>query len=115
VNAACVASSTPLVSGAAIRWEGQVGVFTGRPDEPCYRCLYAGGEEPEDSCTANGVIAPLVGIIGATQALEAIKLLSHAGDPLVGRVLVLDALTMHWRSLRLPKDPGCPVCGGAGP
>jgi molybdopterin-synthase adenylyltransferase len=113
VNAACAATSTPLVSGAAIGWEGQVGVFTGRPDEPCYQCLYASGEEPEDSCTANGVIAPLVGIIGAIQALEALKLLSHAGNPLTGRLLLLDALTMHWRSLRLPKDPACPVCGGA--
>lgn len=115
VNAACVGAGTPLVSGAAIRWEGQVGVFTGAPAEPCYRCLYAGGTEPEDSCTISGVVAPLVGIIGAVQALEAIKLLSGAGRPLVGRLLILDALTMHWRSLKLPKDPGCPVCRGKMP
>ena len=112
VNAACVATGTPLVSGAATRWEGQVGVFVGTAAEPCYRCLYAGGAEPEDTCTASGIIAPLGGIIGSIQALEAIKLLSGAGRPLVGRLLILDALTMNWRSLKLPKDPGCPVCGG---
>ena len=111
VNAACVETGTPLVSGAAIRWEGQVSVFTGRPGEPCYHCLYAAGEEPEDSCSANGVIAPLVGIIGATQALEAIKLITGAGEPLIGRLLILDALDMSWRSIRLRKDPACPVCG----
>lgn len=111
VNAACVAAGTPLVSGAAIRWEGHISVFTGRPGEPCYHCLYATGEEPEDSCTANGVVAPLVGIIGSTQALEAIKLVTGAGEPLVGRLLILDALDMSWRSIRLPKDPACPVCG----
>ena len=111
VNAACVAARTPLVSGAAIRWEGQVSVFTGLPGEPCYRCLYAGGETPEDTCTANGVVAPLVGLIGAAQATEAIKLITGAGETLVGRLLVLDALVMDWRTLKLPKDPGCPVCG----
>jgi len=111
VNAACVQASVPLVSGAAIRWEGQIGVFTGKPGQPCYRCLYSGGEQPEDTCVANGVVAPLVGIIGATQALEAVKLLTGAGQPLAGRLLLFDALEMVWRTLRLPKDPGCPVCG----
>ena len=113
INAACVGTGTPLVSGAAIRWEGQISVFTGRPGEPCYHCLYAGGQEPEDSCSTNGVVAPLVGIIGATQALEAIKLVTGAGDPLIGRLLILDALDMSWRSIRLRKDPACPVCGDA--
>jgi len=111
VNAACVRTGTPLVSGAAIRWEGQVSVFTGQAEEPCYRCLYSGGEQPEDTCTANGVVAPLVGIIGSTQAMEAIKLITGAGTPLIGRLLLLDALDMSWRTIRLPKDPFCPVCG----
>jgi len=111
VNAACVATDTPLVSGAAIRWEGHLSVFTGRPGEPCYRCLYGSGEGPEDTCTANGVVAPLVGIIGSAQALEAIKLVTGAGTPVIGRLLILDALDMSWRSIRLPKDPACPVCG----
>ena len=114
VNAACVDAQTPLVSGAAIRWEGQVSVFTGRTGEPCYRCLYAAGDEPEESCSANGVVAPLVGIIGATQAAEAIKLLTGAGHTLAGRLLILDALEMEWRTLRLKKDPACPVCGPGG-
>ena len=114
VNAACVDAETPLVSGAAIRWEGQVSVFTGRRGEPCYRCLYAAGDEPEESCSANGVVAPLVGIIGATQATEAIKLLTGAGHTLAGRLLILDALEMEWRTLRLKKDPACPVCGPGG-
>ena len=114
VNAACVDAETPLVSGAAIRWEGQISVFAGRRDEPCYRCLYAAGDEPEESCSANGVVAPLVGIIGATQAAEAIKLLTGAGHTLAGRLLILDALEMEWRTLRLKKDPDCPVCGPGG-
>ncbi len=111
VNAACVATGTPLVSGAAIRWEGQVSVFTGSADEPCYRCLYAGTEATDETCSANGVIAPLVGIIGSVQATEAIKLLAGAGRTLIGRLLLLDALRMEWRTLKLPKDPACPVCG----
>ena len=111
VNAACVDAETPLVSGAAIRWEGQVSVFAGGRGQPCYRCLYATGDEPEESCSANGVVAPLVGIIGATQAAEAIKLLTGAGHTLAGRLLILDALEMEWRTLRLKKDPACPVCG----
>ena len=115
VNAACVSTATPLVSGAVTRWEGQVGVFTGAPGEPCYRCLYAGGAEPEDNCTSSGIAAPLAGIIGAVQALEAIKLVTGAGRPLVGRLLILDALTMQWRAVKLPKDPGCPVCGTPDP
>ena len=113
VNAACVETATPLVSGAAIRWEGQVGVFTGRTGEPCYHCLYASGEEPGDSCTETGIIAPLAGIIGAAQALETIKLLTGAGETLIGRILLLDALSMAWRQIRLLKDPACPVCSPA--
>jgi len=113
VNAACVATGTPLVSGAAIRWEGQLAVYSGHRGTPCYRCLYGDTGEPEDNCTSNGVLAPVVGIIGSLQATEALKLLSGAGTPLTGRLLILDALHMHWRELRLKADPHCPVCGEA--
>lgn len=112
VNDACVATRTPLVSGAAIRLEGQVSVFTGQPGDPCYRCLYGGGGEMDETCSENGVLAPLVGIIGSLQATEAIKVLTGAGAPLIGRLLLLDALDMQWRTLKLKADPACPTCSG---
>lgn len=113
VNAACVKTGTPLVSGAVIRFEGQVAVFTpGRDDSPCYNCLYPAQGEMDASCVRNGVIAPLPGIIGAMQALEAMKLILGLGRSLCGRLLLLDALTMEWRSLRLPRNADCPTCGG---
>lgn len=111
INEACVSHQVPLVSGAAIRMEGQVSVFTGQPDEPCYRCLYGSAAELDETCSANGVLSPLVGIIGSVQALEAIKVLTGSGSPLIGRLLVLDALEMQWRSLILKKDPACKTCG----
>lgn len=111
VNAACVAQRTPLVSGAAIRTEGQVSVFPGQADSPCYRCLYGSTGELDQSCSQNGVLSPLVGIIGSIQALEAIKVLTGAGNPLIGRLLVLDAMEMQWRTLKLKKDPACRTCG----
>ncbi len=111
INAACHENSTPLVSGAAIRMEGQVSVFPGKPGSPCYRCLYPENGQVEDTCTANGVLAPVVGIIGSIQATEAIKCLTGAGSTLDGRLLILDALHMQWRSLKLKADPHCPVCG----
>jgi molybdopterin-synthase adenylyltransferase len=111
INDACLASGTPLVSGAAIRWEGQVAVFDPRrPDSPCYRCLYRAGDDEALNCAENGVIAPLVGIIGACQALEAIKLLCGVGETLTGYVLYFDARVMEWRRLRLSRDPACPSC-----
>lgn len=110
VNRACVAQNKPLVSGAAIRWEGQVAVFHATEDTPCYRCLYGESGEPEDTCTNTGVLAPVVGIIGSIQATEAIKVLTGAGQPLLGKLLIMDALTMQWRSMKLKKDPTCPVC-----
>ena len=112
INAACYASGTPLVSGAAIRMEGQVSVFLGQPGGPCYRCLYAEEGQLDETCTANGVMAPVVGIIGSIQATEAIKVLTGTGTSLHGRLLLLDALHMEWRSLKLSPDPACPVCGG---
>lgn len=114
VNAACVRARRPLVSGAVIRTEGQVTVFhSGQPDSPCYRCLYQETDEPGEPCAERGVLAPVAGIIGSVQATEALKILLGMGEPLVGRLLVLDALHMQWRSLRLKPDPHCPVCGPA--
>lgn len=110
INQACVTTATPLVSGSAIRWEGQVAVFNNHPGAPCYHCLYGDSGELDASCAANGVLAPVVGIIGSIQATETIKLLTGAGDPLSGRLLLLDALTMELRTLKLRPDPACPVC-----
>jgi adenylyltransferase/sulfurtransferase len=107
INRACIAQHTPLVSGAAIRWEGQVAVFNG---QPCYHCLYGESGEPEDNCSTNGILAPVVGIIGSIQAVEAIKVLTRAGRPLTGRLLLMDALSMEWRSMKFTPDPNCPVC-----
>lgn len=112
VNRACVAARVPLVSGAAIRMEGQVSAFSGQPGTACYRCLYPDDGDIDETCSANGVLAPLVGIIGSVQAAEAIKILAGVGVPLFGRLLLLDAASMEWRSLRLPADPACPVCSG---
>ena len=113
VNRACVAAKKPLVSGAAIRFDGQIAVFDARdPANPCYHCLFGEGDEFEETrCATMGVFAPLVGIVGATQAAEALKLLAPAGRSLAGRLLLIDALTMEWRELSVPKDPACPVCG----
>jgi molybdopterin-synthase adenylyltransferase len=115
VNRACVAARKPLVSGAAIRFDGQVAVFDTRdPANPCYHCLFGEGDEIEETrCATMGVFAPLVGIIGATQAAEALKLLAPAGRTLSGRLLLLDALMMQWREVRVAQDPDCPVCGPA--
>ena len=111
INAVCVEHKTPLVSGAAIRMEGQVSVFDTRSDNaPCYQCLYSDISEEQLSCSEAGVMAPLVGIIGSVQAMEAVKLLSGMGQPLVGKLLILDAMTMEWRTMRLKKDPKCKTC-----
>jgi adenylyltransferase/sulfurtransferase len=112
INAACVRVRKPLVSGAAIRFEGQLTVFSlDRPDSPCYNCLYPNRGELAESCSRTGVIAPLPGIIGSMQALEAIKLLAGIGHPLAGRLLLLDALSMEWHQMALRKNPRCPTCG----
>lgn len=114
INRACVAAGRPLVSGAALRFDGQVSVFDVRdPASPCYHCLFGeDGELEETRCATMGVFAPLVGIVGSTQAAEALKLLAGVGTSLAGRLLLLDALTMQWREVRVPRDPACPVCGG---
>ena len=112
VNAACVAAGKPLVSGAAIRLEGQLAVFDPRRAEsPCYHCLYGHGSEAELTCSEAGVVGPLVGVVGSLQALEALKLLAGFGEPLVGRLLLIDAFTSQFRELRVKRDPGCTVCG----
>lgn len=111
VNEACFRAGVPLISGAAIRTEGQVALFAGGPGGPCYQCLYPRDGNLDETCTANGVLAPLVGIIGSIQAAETLKVLTGAGDPLYGRLLLMDAMTMEFRSVRLPADPHCPICG----
>lgn len=110
VNAACFKTGRPLVSGAVIRLEGQVTVFSGQPGGPCYQCLYPRDGGLDETCSTNGVLGPVVGIIGSIQATEAIKVLTGLGEPLFGRLLLLDATTMEWRSLRLNPDPACPIC-----
>ena len=113
VNRACVTARTPLVSGAAIRFDGQLAVFDVRdPASPCYHCLFGEGEALEETrCATMGVFAPLVGIVGSTQAAEALKLVAGVGTSLAGRLLLIDALAMQWRELTVPRDPQCPVCG----
>lgn len=114
VNAACVAAKKPLVSGAAIRLEGQLSVFDPRvATSPCYHCLYGHGSDAELTCSEAGVLGPVVGMIGTLQALEAIKLLVGFGEPLVGRLLLVDGLSSRFRELKVKKDPACVVCGNS--
>lgn len=113
INRACARHRRPLVSGAAIRFDGQVSVFDlRRTESPCYHCLFPEGKEVEEvRCAVMGVFAPLTGIIGATQAAEALKLIVGCGNSLDGRLLLLDGLGMEWRSISLGRDPACAVCG----
>ena len=112
VNRACFLHQTPLVSGAAVRLEGQMAVFIpGREDSPCYGCLYQEGEDPDETCTDNGVFSPLVGIIGSLQALEAVKVILSLGQDLCGRLVLFDGYHHEWRTLKVTRDPGCRVCG----
>ena len=113
LNEQCVKNKTPLISGAAIRMEGQVSVFNKTPNSPCYRCLYKDEGELDASCSNNGVLSPVVGIIGSVQATEAIKVLLNIGDSLDGKLLMFDAFQMEWRTLKLKKDPKCPVCNSS--
>jgi molybdopterin/thiamine biosynthesis adenylyltransferase len=112
INRACVKCRKPLVSGAAIRFDGQVAVFDSRrANAPCYHCLFPEAEDAEEvRCATMGVLAPLTGIIGAVQAAEALKLLIGCGESLAGRLLLLDGLAMEWRSIAVPRDPACAVC-----
>ena len=115
INRACVRQKIPLVSGAAIRFDAQVAVFDLRkPDAPCYACLYAPDAEIEEAqCSTMGVFAPLTGVVGALQAMEATKLLAGVGATLDGRLLLLDGKLSEWRTVRVGKDPACAVCGGS--
>lgn len=115
LNRICVEEKTPLVSGSAIRFEGQVTTF--RPDigeGPCYRCLYKESDDAAashwETCAASGVLAPIVGVIGSMQVIEAIKVLTDLGQDLSGRLLVFDGIYMEWREMKLKKKPDCPVC-----
>ncbi len=110
VSDACVQQKKPLVSGAAIRFEGQLSVFLNNGTGPCYRCLYKEEGEEELRCSENGVLAPVVGVIGSLQALEAIKVLAGIGETLHGRLLLMDALSMEWRIMKFKQDPGCQAC-----
>jgi adenylyltransferase/sulfurtransferase len=116
INRACVAQRKPLVSGAGVRFDGQIAVFDLRDAQsPCYHCLFPEHGDSEDlRCAVMGVFAPLTGIIGSMQAAEALKLLAGIGESLSGRLLLLDALTMEWRTVRLKRDPACGMCGARG-
>ena len=114
INAACVRHSVPLVSGAAIRFDGQLAVYNPKdPKSPCYACVFPPDAAFEETrCATMGVFAPLVGIIGSMQAAEALKLLSGAGKPAIGRLQMLDARDMTWNDIRIPRNPDCIVCAG---
>lgn len=110
LNKACVHAKKPLISAAALGFQGQVTVFLPHHESPCYNCLYPEVEEIAETCSHSGVIAPLVGIIGSIQAVEVIKVLLKIGQPLCGRLLLFDGYRSQWRTVHLPKDPHCPVC-----
>ncbi|MEE8365055.1 MAG: molybdopterin-synthase adenylyltransferase MoeB [Gammaproteobacteria bacterium] len=110
VNRACVESATALVSGAAIRLEGQIMNYQPGVESPCYQCLYTQVYENAETCELEGVLGPVVGVIGTLQALQALLILTGLGEPLIGRLLLLDAANMEWQAVNLPKNPACPVC-----
>lgn len=111
INRACVHAGKPLVSGAAIGFSGQIAVFNLGAAAPCYSCLYPDLVETQLTCSQSGVIAPLVGVIGSYQALEALKIMIGCGESLAGRLQLFDGLRGQWQTIRLAKDPHCPVCG----
>ena len=111
INRACVSQQVALVSAAAIQYQGQISVFDmTQDDSACYACLYAENGEENTNCSDNGILAPVVGILGSMQALEAIKLICGIGETLKNRLLIFDALALQWRTMKLKKDPDCPVC-----
>ena len=115
LNRASIATGTPLVSGAAIRWEGQVATFIPANDSsPCYQCLYPDIGAEAATCAMEGVIAPIVGVVGSIQALEALNVLLDTGGGLCGRLLILDGIAMEWQTITLPRNPGCPACNKSG-
>ena len=111
INKACVQTKTPLISGAAIRMEGQISVFNSNLDNsPCYNCLYPNDQEIIETCTETGILAPMVGIIGSLQALETMKLIMGVGNNLIGKLLLIDGMTMEFQTIKINKNPNCPTC-----
>ena len=111
INDACIAHKVPLVSGAAIRFDGQISVYDSRQiDAPCYRCLYGDADATVDTCAQAGILGPVVGMVGCVQAIEAIKLVCGIGDSLAGRLVLFDGLAMEWNEIQLKKNPACGVC-----
>ena len=111
VNRACVETATPLVTGAAIRLEGQIMNYQPGPDSACYQCLYTHAYGAEESCEMEGILGPVVGVIGTLQAVQTLLILAGQGAELRNRLLLFDAFAMEWQSVKLPKNPACPVCG----
>ena len=112
VNRYCVETATPLVSGAAIRLEGQIMNYQPDVEGPCYQCLYTQVYENAETCELEGVLGPVVGVIGTMQALQSLLILIGQGEPLIGKLLLLDAASMEWQGVKLSKNPACPVCAG---
>ena len=111
INKVCVENKKPLISAAVVRFEGQVSVFEGHQKNlPCYQCLYSVEGEDNESCIENGVLAPVAGLIGTIQALQAIKVILNLGDQLSGSLLLVDALDLSFRKVKIGKDPKCPIC-----
>lgn len=110
LNRVCFKRKVGLISGAAIRWEGQLSTFSMQADVPCYRCLYEEDSFADQTCSQNGVVAPLVGIVGSMQAMEVIKFITSAGKVVSGRLMLFDGLEMEWRSIKFKQRAGCPVC-----
>lgn len=111
VNTACVATATPLVSGASIRFEGHLSVFdTRQAESPCYRCLYSEEAETLEDCAGQGILGPVAGVVGSLMGVEALKLIAGCGEAAIGRLLIYDALSANWREVRIRRDTDCPVC-----
>ena len=115
INRVCVKTGTPLVSGAAIRMEGQIATYIPKSDGPCYQCLYKEEFENTETCAMEGVLSPVVGIIGTMQALQALLVLVGKTEDINGKLLLFDGLSMEWQSVRIPKNPACPICASASP
>jgi adenylyltransferase/sulfurtransferase len=111
INRVCVKTGTPLVSGAAIRMEGQIASYIPNSDGPCYQCLYKQEFESTETCAMEGVLSPVVGVIGTLQALQAILILTAEEESVNGKLLLFDGFAMEWRSVKIPKNPKCAVCG----
>ena len=112
INKACVECHKPLISAAVIRFEGQISVFKGyEVDQPCYQCLYSEQGDGRESCVENGVLAPVAGLVGTIQALQAIKVLLGLGEQLCGELLLIDGLDLSFRKVKIAKDSECPICG----